>query len=203
MKFRVGDKVKLIKQNDCIYGFRVGEIYKISEINKDSYHPITIMNEKIRGYVDAKEIELVERKFTKDDLQKGDKCTLKRGDVIYYNKGMYEPSYNFYNLNKELEYEANDEVSIVKVERPVKYETVFERKEEILDEVEKRYLANVIRPFKDKVSGIRKCSCNNTTSYIRLVIDDDTEMNFPDFETGTMYQGMKAGKEYTLEELKL
>lgn len=77
------------------------------------------------------ELELVqEKQFTKADLKDGDKCTLKNGQVIFVDK---TSNYGFSNINEQLKY-FNDDVSIVKVERPVKYETMFERKEEILDE---------------------------------------------------------------------
>lgn len=200
MKFRVGDKVRVIKKGSHMQ--EIGAICKILKVDTDGTYYASCPDGN-SWWFNNSHIELVEKRFTVNDLQEGDKCTLKRGDVIYYNKGIYEPSYNFYNLNKELEYETNDKVSIVKVERPVKYETVFERKEEILDETEKRYLANVIRPFRDKVTRIKKCSRNTTESHIRFLIKNDADIVFPNFETNTMYQGMETGKKYTLEELGL
>lgn len=77
-------------------------------------------------------------------------------------------------------------------------------KKPILDEEERRYLKNVIRPFKDKISYI----CKNQTvisksEWIRLVLKADLCIEFPCFENGTMYKGMEVGKKYTLEELGL
>ena len=130
-------------------------------------------------------------------LKDGDKCTLKNGQVVFVDK---TSDYGFSNINKELKY-FNDDVSIVKVERPVKYETMFERKEEILDETEKRYLASIIKPFRNKVESIRKKASNK--EFISIELKDEASIDFPYFKKGTMYKGMKEDKEYTLKELGL
>lgn len=71
----------------------------------------------------------------------------------------------------------------------------------ILDDVEKAYLSAVIKPFREEVETIEKTSFSG---YEQLQISDgDTVMAFPCFEKGTMYKGMEAYKEYTLEELGL
>lgn len=76
-----------------------------------------------------------------------------------------------------------------------------EYKEQILDDVEKRYLRGVIRPFKNKVKSILKLSIAN--EWIVIQMDDDYEINLPKFKKGTMYQGMEGNRRYTLEELGL
>lgn len=139
----------------------------------------------------------VEKTFTKSDLKDGDKCTLKNGQVIFVDKTSL---YGFNSIDAQLKY-FNDDASIVKVERPVKYETLFEREEEILDETEKRYLSNVIKPFRDKVKAIKKISYSR--EFIRIYIKEDEPIILPYFEKGTMYKGMKENKEYTLKELGL
>lgn len=163
MKFRVGDKVKIISKKN-------GDQYTTYE---------------------------VEKTFTKSDLKDGDKCTLKNGQVIFVDK---TSQYGFNSIDAQLKY-FNDDVSIVKVERPVKYETLFEREEEILDETEKRYLSNVIKPFRDKVKAIEKVSYSR--EFIKIYIKEDKPTILPYFEKGTMYKGMKEYKEYTLKELGL
>lgn len=146
------------------------------------------------------ELELVqEKQFTKADLKDGDKCTLKNGQVIFVDK---TSNYGFSNINEQLKY-FNDDVSIVKVERPVKYETMFERKEEILDEVEKKYLADVVRPFRSKVRSVYKMAsiCSNK-EFINIQLRDEN-FTLPYFKKGTMYKEMQTGKRYTLEKLGL
>ena len=74
----------------------------------------------------------------------------------------------------------------------------------ILDEAEKRYLSNVIKPFRDKVSHICKSESSNTgMEWIHVGIKADVDLDFPNFEMGTMYKGMEIGKRYSLSELGL
>lgn len=74
----------------------------------------------------------------------------------------------------------------------------------VLDDVEKRYLKNVIRPFRDKVRFVKK-SCNGNGIYyitIELFNFGTCDCTFlPYFKDETMYKNMKLDKEYTLEEL--
>ena len=79
---------------------------------------------------------------------------------------------------------------------------------DILTKEEKEYLANVIKPFKDKVISIEKTGFND--SYFisikiqRIFNGTGTErINLPFFEADIMYKGMEAGKEYTLADLGL
>lgn len=78
------------------------------------------------------------------------------------------------------------------------------RESEILDEVEKEYLSAVIKPWRNKVLGISKASIGKK-EYLVIVLnnEDDSELWFPGFKTGTMYQGMERHKAYTIEELGL
>ena len=73
----------------------------------------------------------------------------------------------------------------------------------ILDDAEKRYLSNIIKPFKKRVDYIMKSSnscCDKEYIFIRL---DDDFLSLPYFTAGTMYQGMELERAYTLEELGL
>lgn len=81
-------------------------------------------------------------------------------------------------------------------------------KEPILDEVERKYLLGVIRPFKDKADFIKKGKYynNNTWEYIQIYYyykTCDYAISFPDFKKGTMYKGMQVNRKYTLKELGL
>ena len=72
---------------------------------------------------------------------------------------------------------------------------------EILDEEEKEYLSNVIKPFRDKVKFIVKKDFYSK-EYIAICLPDE-DIGFPSFEKGTMYKGMEERRGYTLEELGL
>lgn len=74
---------------------------------------------------------------------------------------------------------------------------------EILDEVEKQYLTNVIKPFKKSVIGIIKLTLHESAEYIYICVKGMQGFSLPCFKKDTMYKGMKNCKEYTLEELAL
>ena len=82
-----------------------------------------------------------------------------------------------------------------------------EYSEPILDDVERKYLSAIIKPYKNKVTGITKVKdeYKENMRYIRIkVMSVGTEyINLPWFEENTMYKGMKENKEYTLKELGL
>lgn len=195
MKFNVGDKVRVVRcmtHENCKHINTIGKIVDIT--NGCFPYELEGCYELFR----ENELELVqEKQFTKSDLKDGDKCTLKNGQVVFVDK---TSDYCFENIDEQLKY-FNDDVSIVKVERPVKYETLFERKEEILDEVEKKYLADVVRPFRSKVRSIYKMAsiCSNK-EFINIQLRDEN-FTLPYFEKGTMYKEMQTRKRYTLEEL--
>ena len=82
-----------------------------------------------------------------------------------------------------------------------------EYSEPILDDVERKYLLAIIKPFKNYVTGIIKIKDDyeKGKQYIRIIVKKYTYeyLNFPLFEENTMYKGMKENKKYTLEELGL
>lgn len=82
-----------------------------------------------------------------------------------------------------------------------KYE--IKAKKPILDDVEKEYLSNVIKPFRNRIKYIKKIQSANYGEFINLTFFNSDFMLFPHFEKGTMYKGMEPDKKYTLEELGL
>lgn len=212
MKFKIGDKVKLNKNiKDFRYG-RAGvsyeEIGTIKGVKKDTY----TVGFPSHSSWDGTEEELVLAEYTYEDLKKspiGTKITFENGEVLVKDEENY-----FENVNRCREianlYNLKDSYSdlgkIIKIEEPT-YQTVYEAKQEILDEAEKRYLREVIRPYKtvkyinkSTYGGGRKASVTITV----IDIDGDNwEIQLPPFETKNMYKNMKNDKEYTLEELRL
>jgi hypothetical protein len=108
-------------------------------------------------------------------------------------------------FDNQLKHNGDSDLDIVKVERTTKTEVVYERKKEILDEAEKRYLRDVIRPFRNEVKYIKleKSWAKNYHCFIRIESKDDDTACLPYFKIGTMYKGMELGKEYSLKELGL
>lgn len=76
----------------------------------------------------------------------------------------------------------------------------------ILDDVEKKYLSAVIKPFRDKVISITKYDDGDGGDYIQITVKQNIYSEYidlPYFKKGTMYKGMEVKKEYTLKELGL
>ena len=213
MKFKVGDKVKLVKMEDESEYYReyLGKTYTIKRIESSQGGNYAIFEEKTEKSVIPylKNLELI-KEYTHEDLKKspiGTKITFENGEVLvkdddgnYSNKKRWRDDSDL----KELKDRVNTLGKIIKIEEPT-YQTVYESKVEILDEVEKRYLRGVIRPFKDKVKYIEKCKSvtYEDDSYICVQIKNASSITLPYFESKTMYKNMEDDKKYTLEELGL
>lgn len=212
-KFKVGDKVKLVsmKNEDSSYKKYLGKIFTIKQAGCVAVTFKEATEENIAPYY--YNLQKVEE-YTYGDLKKapiGTKITFQNGYLIKFDKERVYGVINGIYYNGKIDYiilflkgKVTDERfgKIIKIEEPI-YQTVYEHKEEILDEAEKRYLKAVIRPFRARMKYIMKEDINYATKeYIR--IDLGREMiNLPKFDSGSMYKGMKLNKGYTLEELGL
>lgn len=123
---------------------------------------------------------------------------LKEGDIVYFTNEVWHV--NSKENNKKFG-EVFEEDRFVKIERPIKYETIYEAPKEILEKEEKEYLEAVIRPFKDRVSFIAKRG-GIKMQYIQIALFNDL-LELPSFENNKYYKGMELDKEYTLKELGL
>nr|DAH23815.1 MAG TPA: hypothetical protein [Caudoviricetes sp.] len=86
-----------------------------------------------------------------------------------------------------------------------KHEYVTCKIKDILDIQEKRYLYNIIKPFRHKVSYIVKQDCKDD-EYITIKYFEYTNISniiLPGFYKNSMYKGMEIGREYSLKELGL
>ena len=135
---------------------------------------------------------------------------LKEGDLIIIEDGNRRWVVNspfFSVLKTDRPENINFFDKIIKIERPVKYETIYKAPKPILDKEEKEYLEKVIRPFKDKVLYIQKiCSCvprQKPFEVIWIQLINDELIKLPRFKPNTMYKGMERCREYTLKELGL
>lgn len=203
MKFKVGDKVKVIAKKHG-HGFNIGEIVKIEEISDRDYKCSSLKENELWW---MGEDEFTKVKFIKSDLKDGDIVTYRDGRKKIVFEDKFYGSNHFVLLKYYTEdlkdIDGEEENDIVKVERPVKYETVFER-EEVLDETEKKYLAEVIRPFRKRIQFIqKKKEITEINPYIRIVCEDNDKLVFPYITNKTMYKGMEVNKKYTLKELGL
>ena len=88
-------------------------------------------------------------------------------------------------------------------ERFIKW-LIEEAKEPVLDDVEREYLSAVIKPFRKKISCIRKSKDpRKGKNYIKIEFCDGYRMFFPNLSNDEMYKGMELDRNYTLEELGL
>lgn len=116
-----------------------------------------------------------------------------------------EVTFSYYLFKRDGLYNPYDKDNYLLAELLLgKYE-IIKFPKPILDEVEKKYLSRLIRPWRDKVKHITKKPYKKQ-EYIIVKYDDGvmyTEMPFPCFKKGTMYKGMKLDKDYSLSELDL
>lgn len=212
MEFKVGDKVKLVRKNDEEewYEKYLGQMFTIKDIEENWKGTFAVLKEKGTLMPYLKNLELVEKAYTYEDLKKspiGTKVTFESGIIlIKVDKENYKEikeygTTRYIELLKGLKdnWQFMNQGKIIKIEEP-EYKTVYECKPEILDNTEKRYLSNVIRPFRDRVKYIEKRNISRG-DYIRIMIQDTNICDLPYFEKDTMYKGMKLYRHYTLKEL--
>lgn len=222
MKFKVGDRVK---DEDFGEGTVVetntgsGKISILVKFDKEDCRLHNGNSCCLKGPYEEKhcwfytghnqeQLKLI-KNYTYEDLKKspiGTKITFEDGAVLVKDG---ENSFENISRSRNIAHLCNlkDNYSslgkIIKIEEP-EYKTVYKSKVEILDEAEKRYLREVIRPFRSKVLQIAKKYDNFTDlEYIRIIIKDDVSLEFPSFSKNIMYKNMEEDKEYTLEELGL
>ena len=156
MEFKVGDRVRIKTWEQmekefgvefsfiaCKCGFNsemrhlCGRTATISEIN-DYKVKLTDWSDDTGGLywtISTDMIELVNTSnFTKSDLQNGDIVTDREGAMSVYcesEKELYGETLYLKYLTEDLkDKDGESKNDIVKVERPIKYETVFERKKD-------------------------------------------------------------------------
>ena len=76
-------------------------------------------------------------------------------------------------------------------------------KQPVLNEAEREYLRNIIKPFRDKVKTIIRLDYYYKSEYDFIQIEYDRDLGQVILKSDIMYNSMKLGKEYTLEELGL
>lgn len=208
MKFKVGDRVRVVRcsrHENCEYNNTIGKIIGIV-VNRRYPYELEGVDEFFRD----DELALVqEKQFTKADLKDGDiviyrnggkKIVNKTANKIVHMEDFSNLSFNLCDFREDLTNTNGCEYDIVKI-YSAEYKTVFS-KEEILDKTEKKYLADVVRPFRSKVRSVYKTVSIRNKEFINIQLRDEN-FPLPYFEKGTMYKEMQTGKRYTLEELGL
>lgn len=130
-------------------------------------------------------------------------------DAVYYLKPWYKDntSYAYYKTNINNLYEDIYGETLFLSERS-NIIKLYHYYESILDDEEKRYLLNIIKPFRSRVKYITKNKINDKLSYISIDFYEPhgkriEYITLPNFKTNTMYRNMELGNDYTLDELGL
>lgn len=227
-KFKVGDRVKdktfgygtivesnnyiedelnlLVKFDKCKEGLHDGNRLSKKKYKKNTcyWYSLSFANTRLK---------LIRRNYTYEDLKKspiGTKVTFESGIIlIKVDKENYKEikeygTTRYIELLKGLKdnWQFMNQGKIIKIEEPT-YKTVYEHKEEILDETEKRYLKGIIRPFKEKVTYISKLHTREDKEFISINLKNGDYIDLPLFKENTMYKKMIINKDYTLKELGL
>ena len=217
MKFKVGDQVK-IREDLSLGKYYPVHLSRSMLSNKGKEAKITYISpdddtchldiDSGNWWWSEDMLEPHTSKIAKKDLRDGDYCVFKNGDKAI-KIGNYVGTHNtvvpLREYNNKLEHNFNPKRDIIRIDRPVEYKTIY-KNDEILDSTEKKYLAAIIAPFRDKVKNIAKIDKDNGQQYICICHYGGlyTEnITLPYFKSGTMYVGMKSNKVYTLEELGL
>lgn len=148
------------------------------------------MENKIDKVAELLGLELEEEFKIKNFEDHGRKYKITKAGILYWTDDN-----RFWFSSSKLENLILGYYNIIRVPRPV------------LDEPEKRYLTNIIKPFKDQVIAIAKRSANYG-EFIDIMIDegdigDCGNIYLPYFKPNSMYKGMKVNREYTLDQLEL
>ena len=120
-------------------------------------------------------------------------------DGVVYRKNFYFTDYSLFAVGDD-----KPEVGVLNYLLNVKYKVIKLPKPVLTDE-EKEYLSTVLKPFRNEIDYIYKCSTyRGEKEYIAISFKKITrDMFFPEYPTGTMYKGVILNKEYSLDDLGL
>ena len=121
-----------------------------------------------------------------------------------FNENYTEPGNIVFKIKKEIDESIETDCYYSSYTNDILDWMARPYEEKILDDVERKYLSDVIRPFRNRVTSIEKRDdIYEEKQFIIIVVGHKENVNLPYFRKATKYKGMKADKKYTLEELGL
>lgn len=193
MKFKVGDKIKGLSDT---YGITNTDMY-LGEVKKVTEKFIKIL---VLEHKDSIEIgNVYTAYFPEGNFEIVENLTISQlqSEIDKLSNKVSKEYSNVISNRDKVNYLKEQLKELIK-------ESKKEENKPILDDAEKEYLKNVIKPFKDKVKCIRKdIVFLDDKEFICIEIKRDPDVFLPYFKKNAMYKGMEANKEYTLKELGL
>lgn len=121
-----------------------------------------------------------------------------------FNENYTEPGNIVFKIKKEIDESIETDCYYSSYTNDILDWMAQPYKEPILDDAERKYLADVIRPFRSKIDTISKFrTLDDNSQYIYIKMKDNYSSTLPVFPKGTMYKGMEVKKHYSLKELGL
>lgn len=216
-EIKVGDKVKIIKDNGAHYPpIIIGDICTITNIKviKDKEYFYTDKE----NVLDLDEFELID---SRPELKSGMVIETREGKLYllinWYDKTLLATElgteYYFTDVKYDYDNEFIKDLEIVKIyevnpcdmfDKKLKndYIPIWTRKDEILNETEKEYLSNLFKPFRDRVASVKKCKCDEVRYFLSIYMKKEIGFTLPYNDIDT-FKGMELDKSYTLDELGL
>ena len=199
MEFKIEDRIRGISDDYC-YTDKNMYLGEVTDASKDSIiikilkhkDSTRVGKEYLAEYPNGK-FEIVE--LTKSELQS------KIDKLEHIHQLKQDICEKIENIKKKLYSKTiSNRDKIAHLKREIM--SLKEENKQILDNAEKRYLENVIRPFKDRVISVIKEN-DFGEDYIKIDLNNGDTASLPNFVKGSMYKGMRSEKKYTLKELGL
>ena len=147
------------------------------------------------------------KRMTMGDLLNSIKNNTQPKEIVFKNLNKNYESEKFYWVDGCKQYHnVQCEPARIIIGEKVLNDIIVEYNVSILTAQQKQYIANIIKPFRDKVTGIIKLPGESNKEYIEIIYKDGSSISFidlPPFEKNTMYTGMERSHHYILKELEI
>ena len=147
------------------------------------------------------------KRMTMGDLLNSIMNNTQPKEIVFKDLNTNYESDKYYWVDEYKQYRTvRCEPAIITVSEKIANDTVVEYNVSILTAQQKQYIANIIKPFRDKVTGIIKLPGESNKEYIEIIYKDGSSISFidlPPFEKNTMYTGMERSHHYILKELEI
>ena len=147
------------------------------------------------------------KRMTISDLLNCIKNNTQPKEIVFKNFNKNYESDKFYWVDGCKQYQnVRNEPVMFTIGESIANNMIVEYNVSILTAQQKQYIANIIKPFRDKVTGIIKLPGESNKEYIEIIYKDGSSISFidlPPFEKNTMYTGMERSHHYILKELEI